>query len=225
MPLLAYRSETALVNDLNNFILRTRKERFTTLKEFEGGFGRPDLLLYSDPTSHSTKDIESLAALNPRYAPLLSLSAALAVKSLSDLMLVSGGSNETARRIASELARVDRLTKHQTSDQGFSIAPIAQPPFQQVVAIEAKLRDWSRALIQAFRYREFSTQSWVVLDHAHVASAVKQSARFKATGVGLASFSTAGDLHVHVMARPNKWRGSALAWRTQAILAKTAILN
>lgn len=217
---LPFKSELLLVDALIEFIHRTKLEKFETLKEFEGGFGRPDLLLFSEPVPNADMDIKSLALLNSRLAPLLSLKASRTIKSIQALAAASGASNRAARQMASELARVNRLKQSNSLDDGFKISPVNRPPFTTVVAIEAKLRDWRRALTQAFRYREFSTEAWVVLDHAFAASALKQLSRFKATGVGLASFSTTGELHVHVLAKRQKWSNSALAWRTQAMLAK-----
>lgn len=214
-------SEQLLVSAFVAFINETKDKRFQLLQEFEAGFGRPDVLLYSVPMDHAASDVESLAALNPRFAPLLSTAVSKTIQSLPALALASGASQISARRIASELASIDRLQMKDDSNQTFKIRPIHNPPFSQVVAIEAKLRDWRRALVQAYRYLQFSTESWVLLDHARAASAVKECELFGSCGIGLASFSAVGELHIHVFAVNRKWEGSALAWRTQALLARS----
>lgn len=216
-----FQSEQLLVSAFVEFILETKDESFQLLQEFEAGFGRPDVLLYSLPMDHVASDVNSLATLNPRFAPLLSTAVSKTVQSLSSLALATGASLISARRIANELTGIDRLQMNDNSKQAFKIRPIHRPPFTEVVAIEAKLRDWRRALVQAYRYLQFSTESWVLLDHARAASAVKERAMFESCGIGLASFSTAGELHIHVFAENRRWDGGALAWRTQALLARS----
>lgn len=215
-----FKSEQKLVSAFVEFIRQTKDNSFQLLQEFEAGFGRPDVLLYGVPTDFASRDVKSLATLNPRFAPLLSTAASKGVQSMASLALASGVSEISARRIANELASIERLQMTDNSNQTFKIHPIHHPPFSQVVAIEAKLRDWRRALVQAYRYLQFSTESWVVLDHARIASATKESELFRSCGVGLASFSALGELHIHVFAVNRVWEGSALAWRTQAILAR-----
>lgn len=216
-----FQSEQLLVSAFIEFIYKTKNDSFQLLQEFEAGFGRPDVLLYAIPIAQAAGDVKSLAELNPRLAPLLSTVVSKTVESLSALALASGASKISAQRILSELASIDRLKMNDNSNQTFKIRPILNPPFTQVVAIEAKLRDWRRALVQAYRYLQFSTESWVLLDHARAASAIKERGLFESCGIGLASFSTIGELHVHVYAVNRCWEGSALAWRTQALLART----
>lgn len=216
-----FQSEQLLVSAFVEFIFKTKNNSFQLLQEFEAGFGRPDVLFYGTPISQAAGDIDSLAKLNPRLAPLLSTVVSKTVKSLSALALAAGTSEISARRIANELSNIDRLEMNDKTNKTFQIRPILKPPFSQVVAIEAKLRDWRRALVQAYRYLQFSTESWVLLDHARAASAIREQALFESCGIGLASFSAIGELHIHVYAVNRSWQGSALAWRTQALLART----
>ena len=216
-----FQSEQLLVSAFIEFIYKTKNDSFQLLQEFEAGFGRPDVLLYGIPIAEAASDVKSLSALNPRFAPLLSTVVSKTVQTMSALALVSGSTEISARRIAGELVNINRLKMNDNSNQTFKIHPIQNPPFSQVVAIEAKLRDWRRALVQAYRYLQFSTESWVLLDYARAASAIKERALFESCGIGLASFSAIGELHIHVYAANNGWGGSALAWRTQALLART----
>lgn len=220
-----FRTEQQLVSVFIDFLTQTKDDHVLVLEEFEGGFGRPDLLLYSASNASEKKDVETLKKINPRYAPLLSTSASKKIQSLTDLAVASGASRISARRIAKELILLERAHLIESAVQTLKIEPIRHPPFEQVVAIEAKLRDWRRALMQAYRYLQYSTQSWVLLDYKHAHSAIKQLALFKSYGVGLASFSTSGELYVHCMATTQKLPDSPLAWRTQALLARTKNLS
>lgn len=55
------------------------------------------------------------------------------------------------------------------------------------VAIEAKIRDWNKALSQARRYRKFANYSFVLLDEDHVSPAINGITKFHKHGIGLAS--------------------------------------
>jgi hypothetical protein len=72
-----------------------------------------------------------------------------------------------------------------------------------VVAFELKLRNWRQGLIQAFRYKNFSNEAFLVLDHAHITAASENLAQFVRSNVGLASYNRDGEFHVHWAPRPS----------------------
>lgn len=59
------------------------------------------------------------------------------------------------------------------------------------VGIELKLKNWKRAMRQAFRYRAFCEQSYVIIDNARIKPALKSIEDFINFNVGLASI----DIH------------------------------
>ncbi len=61
-----------------------------------------------------------------------------------------------------------------------------------VIAIELKLSSWKRALMQAFRYRSFAWESYVVLDEKRSSPALSNVATFKKHNIGLATYSQDG---------------------------------
>lgn len=65
-----------------------------------------------------------------------------------------------------------------------------------VVTVEFKLRNWRRALAQAFRHRNFGNEAYVVLDRARVAPALSQIAMFCAANVGLLTLDQGDEVHV-----------------------------
>lgn len=67
-------------------------------------------------------------------------------------------------------------------------------PFKLNFAIEAKLRDWKRALKQAYRYKWFAEYSFVVMDAHYSNPAIKNIDVFEKYNVGLATISTEGKL-------------------------------
>lgn len=66
-----------------------------------------------------------------------------------------------------------------------------------VVSFELKLRNWKRGLVQVFRYRSFSNEVFLVLDHAHISPAVGSLNQFIRANVGLASYNQDREFHVH----------------------------
>jgi hypothetical protein len=57
-----------------------------------------------------------------------------------------------------------------------------------IISFELKLRDWKRAIIQAFRYRSFSELSYVVLPTKCKSNITKNIDQFKHFNIGLATF-------------------------------------
>jgi hypothetical protein len=212
-------SEAQLVFSFVEFLKNTNNNRYKCIVEYEGGFGRPDILLYDLPRE-KPHDVDALAKINPRLAPLLSIPASHAVTSLADLASISGVSLQAAKKIEQELRYVGHLKNNSPNGSQLEIRAIELPPFSHIVSIEAKLGDWRRALTQAYRYLQFSTESWVLLDHKRIASAHANLHLFQSAGVGLASFSLQGQLYVHASANNRVVGDSALAWRTQAMLAR-----
>ncbi len=213
--------ELDLVNKFIDFLYASASKEYLIHTEFEGGFGRPDVLLYSVPPIEALTDIQSLENINPRFAPLLSKRIAKAICSYESLARACGTSESNARSIAKELAKIDRLTFKTEQAQTFDIKPIERQPFKYVVSIEAKLRDWQRALTQAYRYTTFSNESWVLLDEARVSPALKSQQVFNNLGIGLATFSSKGELRVYIKAETRiSASSSSLAWRTQALLSR-----
>ena len=54
-----------------------------------------------------------------------------------------------------------------------------------VISIEFKLKNWKRALMQAYRYKGFSHKSYVVLDEDHSRRAVECIDEFIRSNIGL----------------------------------------
>jgi hypothetical protein len=74
----------------------------------------------------------------------------------------------------------------------FKVLREYKPVTEVVVSIEAKLRDWRRAVIQARRYSRFSDLTFVLLDGSYQKSALQNLEEFKKSNVGLVTFSAKG---------------------------------
>lgn len=63
-----------------------------------------------------------------------------------------------------------------------------------LIAIEFKLSNWRRAIFQAFRYRNFGNESYVILDRKRANSAINNLEMFKRANVGLITVENFGEL-------------------------------
>ncbi len=64
-------------------------------------------------------------------------------------------------------------------------------------AFEMKLSNWQRALMQAYRYRTFANQVYVVIDATRARPAIANLERFQRSNVGLVSIDVEGVVVVH----------------------------
>jgi len=62
--------------------------------------------------------------------------------------------------------------------------------FSEVIAIEAKLYDWPKALYQASRYRQFANRCYVALDAVGTRRALRNRTEFYEANVGLISVAS-----------------------------------
>jgi hypothetical protein len=79
-------------------------------------------------------------------------------------------------------------------DGMYSVSKNYEFSFNMNFAIEAKLKDWKRALKQAYRYKWFADFAFVVLDEHNSSCALKNLIIFKKYNVGLATINRNGDL-------------------------------
>ena len=73
-----------------------------------------------------------------------------------------------------------------------------------VISIELKLKNWKQGIIQAFRYKNFSNDVYLILDNENIKPALKGIEKLKKYNVGLASFDTNKNLYIHYTPSPEK---------------------
>lgn len=94
------------------------------------------------------------------------------------------------------------------------------PVAQRIVAIEAKLRDWKRALFQACRYADYASQSWVVLDRKSLGPASFHIDRFVSRGVGLLGICPDGHVEILHEAPLREPRFANRFWYANTLIAR-----
>ncbi|XDD53366.1 hypothetical protein AB3N62_12875 [Leptospira sp. WS4.C2] len=87
-----------------------------------------------------------------------------------------------------------------------------------VISFELKLKNWKKALHQAFRYRSFSHVSYVVISPDGESAALKNKAIFEKYNIGLAVYRTKSNLDVLVKPSPSKPFSLKLQKKTIALV-------
>ena len=73
-----------------------------------------------------------------------------------------------------------------------------------IITVELKLRNWQRALEQAYRYSTYSNESFVIMDSDFVHNAVNNLNQFKKFNIGLASFDLDENFTIHYYPEPSR---------------------
>jgi hypothetical protein len=214
-------SEARLVTALLSFIRRSRHREFKFEQELDAGVGVADVVLYKR-RPRSAREVQLLATISPRLAPLLDEDTNKSIHTIDDLAAVLGLSKPAVDRLVGKLAKLDLI---KISASGVKLVSVKLPPFETIITVEAKLSDWSRALVQAYRNRQFADESWVVLDHRYYKPAVSQLERFRRSGVGLASIDVCGDFYIHNLAPAAAATNFTKRWHAQAALARRVYLR
>lgn len=91
-------------------------------------------------------------------------------------------------------------------------------------AFEGKLKDWRRALQQAFRYRYFADKAIVVMPAENAGAAVENLEAFRHSCVGLWTFDVAtGKIREHYT--PTQVRAFSIEARRKAIRSLSSKIN
>ena len=96
---------------------------------------------------------------------------------------------------------------------------------EQVIAIELKLRNWKKALLQAFRYRSFANLSFVILDDTHITSAMLNIEEFKKSNIGLLGLTNNGELIPYFIPSRNKPFSERLVCEVSTLLQTTDVFK
>ncbi len=94
------------------------------------------------------------------------------------------------------------------------------PVADRIVAVEAKLRDWRRALYQAVQYASYAFEVWVVLDTTFLHSALLHLDEFERRGIGLLGLSSEGEAELANPATRRQPRNYERFWQANAEIAR-----
>ena len=217
---VGFNSEVQLVKAIVSCTRRARRPDYRVELEVDASVGIADIVL-AKRAPRSTKSLRALASVNPRLAVLLSDEVSSKVSSRAELANCLGTSEGGAQKVIAQLM-ASGLASY--TPQNLTLGTVETLPFERIIAVEAKLSEWRRVLVQAYRNLQFADESWVVLDHSCVKPALAQLERFRSTGVGLASVDRVSQgVFVHLSAAAVGPVSVTKRWHAQAVLAARAV--
>lgn len=200
-------------------IRRARRREYSVELEVDAGVGIADLVL-TKRAPRSTNSLRALGGVSPRLAVLLSRELGPSIKNRQTLAASLGTSEAAAQRVIANLSAAGVATQSRDS---LKLTTVKNLPFERLIAVEAKISDWQRVLVQAYRNLQFADESWVVLDHAYVRPAISQLERFIVAGVGLATIDRSQGLFIHHRATTQGPVSLGKRWQAQAVLASRTL--
>jgi hypothetical protein len=125
---------------------------------------------------------------------------------------IAGISADHARRLLRLFSEND-LVRRTESRTGWVKTFQPRPIASDVVAFEAKLRDWRIALYQASRHASYAHRTWVVLDERRAGSAIRALPLFKSRNVGLATIGRDAEIRKYFQPRAKVPFDPIALWR------------
>lgn len=188
-------TEKALVNTFvecqAGFLKQLQMHQVDCKKEIDMGYGVSDIFYYkiSKKTLNKRRDIkvEKISDKN-LIEVLLKLNK---TRSISFTGLKENLKNFTTysqKKILKYLVENEFIVPKKNGEY-FQVTKRYLPKIERAIAIEAKLKDWRRALFQAQRYNFVADQSFVALPKEYIAPAIKNLDDFKKYNVGLIAVS------------------------------------
>lgn len=147
------------------------------------GLGVADLVITSlDSQAMADRIRSSLSpTLSAAHARLLEMVPSVSIRRSELFELASWSPRHTAR-LASDLVSSGHLVD---DGGGFRRHPSVRPLSHRVIAIEAKLSDWTSGLRQVRQYLEFADQVYLAVPAAQARNPERDRRSFMETGVGL----------------------------------------
>ncbi|MFV8781678.1 hypothetical protein ACNKU7_04570 [Microbulbifer sp. SA54] len=216
-----FESEKDLVAAYTNSLARSRSKSNSWTQEFDCANGIADVVLFS--LRKDWKRQSGLGAISPRWAFAL---FSLPYRKQFSTSYLAERSGATIRTVTNILKEFENAGYCQRSNKTSELwIKYKQPTMttNRVVAIEAKLKNWQRALKQAYRYLDYANQSWVLLDKKHSPAAIRNIEEFKRLNIGLKIIST--DQKIEIIWTPSQRspKSKISTWQASASLTKLAL--
>ena len=186
MPFSSECEAVRVLQENFNPSLHCQKKVLST-REFTIGFGIADLVFFdlsTDDFPFIQEPVSTDAALS-----ILNLYQNGETLSTGEIVELGYFSINTVRSKLRELVELGYL---EADEEGYRKKIEYNPIVHGVVAIEVKLSNWKRALIQAFKYTIFANQSYVAMDAHYVHRAEANIGEFKRGNIGLLSIAEDG---------------------------------
>jgi hypothetical protein len=215
--------------DLVRAIIRTRNttgkgkthKRSNIIAEFDVSAGRADLVFFQ--LKKDWRRRARYAQLPSRWIYALKVLPYRKKFAPEEFCSLCGVSKSTAILV---LRRYEGLGYCRRTTDGKAWLKVRQPApvVSRIIAIEAKLTDWKRALSQAYSYQRYANQSWVTLDASRAAKAILGQNEFRRLNVGLKVVDTRGHTKTYFTPRFHSPRSPLHFWEANGLIAASLSL-
>lgn len=197
---MRFEAEVDLVAALKFALSEIYQDRIKILEEVTVGYGIADLVVTSfGDTRASDFELESKLTINDiNIYCLVKTNAPIDNSGIQEITRLS------RKKINESLDKLLELAYIEIKDEFLYASREYTFKTHRNFAIEAKLKDWKRALNQAFRYKWFAEYSFVVLDEHYSKPALKNIDIFRRYNIGLATISSSGHFQRHYHPKPAK---------------------
>lgn len=209
-----FRFESELVDQFTDFILS--RLDLTVTHEIDSNHGIADMVV----CSIIPENIESISKIRSNCAFALRELPYRKRFDAKSFIALTGYNGTYVKKILNEFYIAGYIKKGALKDTWIKTH---QPRAisGELLAIEAKLKDWKKAIIQAKRYQLFAHTSWVLLDAAFATRAQANIKHFEANNIGLALFSTDGVFTIISRPKKQKPKSRNKFWKVNVEMAKT----
>lgn len=213
----AFSTELELISAIQSIFDSGASSKWTWLPEVQSTSGIADLIAIA--LSRNWKEAKALATIPSRWLYALKLLPVGQHVTINSYAAQCGVSTATAAEVLNSYARAGFCER--IEDERLWVKRVEpQPIAERIVAIEAKLRNWRRALYQASQYASFASESWVVMDSHYIHSTSIHVDEFERRGIGLLALSFHGEIDVITSATNRTPRIPERFWQVNAEISK-----
>lgn len=213
----AFTSETQLVDSIQSTFDSASSVQWTWMKELNSPSGIADLVAIE--LSKNWQQARSISLVPARWLYALKRLPMETIVSAKSFAHGHGVTEATAHAILSAYTQAT-FCEFEPLKQVWTKRSDPLPIAQKIVAIEAKLRDWRRALYQAVQYASFAFESWVVMDKGSLHSVAVHLDEFERRGIGLIGLSKTGQVELLNAASHRMPRMPERFWQANAEISR-----
>jgi hypothetical protein len=186
------------------------------LGEFESSAGRADIVYFF--LRPNWRQYSLYSQLPARWIYALRVLPIRKEFTAYDFAFLTGVSKQTAARILAQYEQFDFCKRISQRKHWVKVRhPI--PIVKRIIAVEAKLTDWKRAISQACRYQRFANQTWVILDASRAKGAISARDHFQRLNVGLKVITPLGIVRTYVRPRIRMPKSPFHFWEANGLIA------
>lgn len=188
---MKFKAESDLIRVLKQKLINVyNRNHIEIFEEVSLGYGIADIVIcdYTESQRKTKPDNITLSRTDANIYNIIKNSGIVSFDILYDT------TRSSQKSISTSLKKLINCRYIKQNGDSFIINKTYKLPFRNVFAIEAKLKNWKRALNQAHRYKWFAEYAFVVMDAHYAEPAINNLDLFKRYNVGLATISPDGSL-------------------------------